>query len=184
MTINVTGRGTTIKDSFREVLEKKLARFNKFFNEDARADVTVTNEGGRETVEVTIFSDGMVVRAERTTDDRLDSLDLVVDALSRQIYKNKTKLETQMRRSISIAEFTNEDFSVDDLNSDGKEEEYKIVRSKQFALKPMDTEEAILQMNLLGHNFFMFRNAETNDINVVYKRKGGNYGLIEPTPYD
>lgn len=188
MIINVTGRSTTVQDSFKEVLEKKLSRFDKFFEKDARADVTITNEGGRETVEVTIHSDGMVFRSENTSMDRLDSLDSVVDTLFRQISKNKSKLETRMRRSGNDVRdfyemFDIEEFDLDETQINHNDDTpYKIVRSKQFALKPMDSEEAILQMNLLGHSFFMFHNADTNDVNVVYKRNDGNYGLIEPIP--
>ena len=115
----------------------------------------------------------MYFRAEQTTTDRLDSLEAVTDALSRQIVKNKSKLEKKWKTDLMPA-FTEEAEEVDD------EESYDIVRTKRFPIKPMSVEEAILQMNLLGHTFFMFRNAHTNEINLVYKRKKGDYAVIEP----
>lgn len=179
MIINMAGRGTTIQDSFKDLVETKLQRFDRFFGENAVANVTITNEGHRETVEVTIHADGMVFRSERTTDDRRDSLDSVVDTLFRQIVRNKERLRDQLRRNAFDMDF--ESVFEDELEELGEpfEDEYRIVRSKQFDLKPMLVEEAILQMNMLGHNFFMFMNAETDDIGVVYKRDDGNYGLIE-----
>lgn len=178
MIINFTGRGTTIKDLFKQTVEKKLKKFERFFGDEAKADVKVINEGGRETVEITINSEGMIFRAERTSDDRLTSLDAVVDALFRQITKNKQKLRTQMKRDAFDAAF-NEEFAV--FGQEMDESNYKIVKSKRFSLKPMDVEEAILQMNLLGHSFFLFLNAQTEEVSLVYKRNDGDYGFIEPT---
>ena len=172
MTINISARGTGVKDSFKKSLEKKMSKLDRFFDENATAKVTVTNEGGRETVEITITASGMFFRAEKTTKDRLDSLDQVVDALFRQIVKNKTKLEKRLQKAAF-------DSGYDD-DYVGVEDDYKIVRSKRVSLKPMDVEEAILQMNLIGHGFYMFRNSDTEEVNVVYKRNDGNYGLIEP----
>lgn len=173
MTIKIVGRKTTVKDSFRDRAEKKLAKFDKFFNDDAEAVVTVTNERDRETVEVTIRARGMYFRAEQTTGDRLDSLEAVADALSRQIVKNKSKLEKKWKTD-TLPLFAEE------AEEPEYEETYDIVRTKRFPIKPMSVEEAILQMNLLGHTFFMFRNAHTNEINLVYKRKKGDYAVIEP----
>lgn len=173
MTIKIVGRKTTVKDSFRDRAEKKLAKFDKFFNDDAEAVVTVTNERDRETVEVTIRARGMYFRAEQTTGDRLDSLEAVADALSRQIVKNKSKLEKKWKTD-ALPLFAEE------AEEPEYEETYDIVRTKRFPIKPMSVEEAILQMNLLGHTFFMFRNAHTNEINLVYKRKKGDYAVIEP----
>ena len=173
MTIQVTARGTTIRDSFHDSLEKKLSKLDRFFANDQIAKVTVTNEGGRETVEVTLSANGMFFRAEKTTSDRLDSLDIVVDALFRQIVKNKTKLEKRFHKTAFTTGY--------DSGYVGSEvSEYKIVRSKRFSLKPMDVDEAVLQMNMVGHEFYMFRNSETEEVNVVYRRNDGNYGIIEP----
>lgn len=172
MTIMVSSKGTQVRDSFRGSLEKKLAKLDRFFSEDVTAKVMVSHEGGRETVEVTINANGMFFRAEKTTSDRLDSLDLVVDALFRQIVKNKSKLEKRLHKSAFTSGY--------DADYVGSESEYKIVRAKRFSLKPMDVEEAILQMNMVGHSFYMFRNAETEEVNVVYRRNDGDYGVIEP----
>ena len=135
----------------------------------------MTNEGDRETVEVTIQSRGMFYRAERTTSDRFDSLEAVVDSLFRQIVKNKNKLEKRLRETA---------FDAPNLEAGEEHEsevgEYHIERIKRFDMRPMDVNEAILQMNLLGHEFFLFLNAETNGVNVIYKRHNGTYGLIEP----
>lgn len=172
MTINIAARKTTVKDSFKERVEKKLAKLDRFFDDSAAASVVVTNERERETVEVTIHSQGMVFRAEDTTGDRLDSLESVTDALLRQITRNKSKLEKKVKSPGFEAAFVGYD--------EVPEEDYRVVRSKRFALKPMNVDEAILQMNMVGHEFFMFRNDETSEINVVYRRKDGNYGVLEP----
>ena len=173
MTTKTTARNTTIRDSFKNSLNKKLSKLDRFFDDNATANVTVTNENNRETVEVTIKANGMMFRAEKTTTDRLDSLDAVVDALFRQIVKNKSKLEKRFKKAAFEA--------VHEQEFVGAEDSYKIVRSKKFHVKPMDVEEAILQMNLIGHNFYMFKSDETGDTCVVYKRKDGDYGLLEPT---
>lgn len=172
MTINVTARGTTVRDSFKKSLEKKLKKLDRFFGDEANAHVTVSNQNGRETVEITIKSGSMVFRAEKTTEDRLDSLDSVVDSLFRQIVKNKTKLEKRLRKAAFEPGY-DDDFI-------GSEDSYQVVKSKIFPVRPMDVEEAILQMNLVGHSFYMFRSADLDKICVVYKRKNGNYGVLEP----
>ena len=172
MIIQMTARGTTVRDSFWKNLDKKLAKLDRFFDEDTVAHVTVTNEGERETVEITIRAGGMIFRAEKTTSDRLDSMDAVVDFLFRQILKNKTRLEKRLRKTAF-----DPGYDIDFVGSE--EHEYKIVRSKQVALKPMSVEEAILQMNLLEHDFYLFENSETDEVAVVYRRKGGNYGIME-----
>ena len=172
MNINITARNTTIRDSFKNSLDKKISKLDRFFDNEAVANVTVTNENGRETVEVTIKASNMFFRAEKTTSDRLDSLDVVVDALFRQIVKNKSKLEKRLKKSAFDTGYAN-DFV-------GSEDSYKIAKSKKFSVRPMDVEEAILQMNLIGHSFYMFKNSESGDICVVYKRNDDTYGLIEP----
>jgi len=174
--ITVSAKGTAVRDPFRRSLDKKLSKLDRFFDDHAEAQVTVVNEGGRETVEVTIKDSGMVFRSEKTTSDRLDSLDLVVDALFRQIIKNKTRLEKRMRHG-SFAPGYEQDYV-------GSEDSYEVVRSKRFSLKPMDVEEAILQMNLVGHDFFIFRNGDTEEVCVVYRREDGRYGLLEPGAED
>ena len=173
MNITITGRKTTIRDQFKDRVAKKLSKLDRFFDDEARAVVTVTAERERETVEVTISYGGMIFRSEKTTADRADSLDAVVDILFQQIVKNKSKLEARMRAQ-----------AFDDLPADevgeADEAEYPLIKRKQFHVRPMDVQEAILQMNMLGHSFFVFGNSETGELSVVYRREGGGYGLIEP----
>ena len=169
MNITISARNTSVRESFKERVEKKLGKFDRFFD-DAKAFVTVTNEGERETVEVTIKAEKLVFRAEKTTSDRIDSLESVCDLLFRQIVKNKSKLEKRLKATAFNAEYDDAPY---------QQEEYQVVRTKRFPVKPMDVEEAILQMNMLGHDFFVYRNVASNEINVVYKRKGGAYGVIE-----
>ena len=173
MNITITARKTSVKDSFKERVEKKLAKFDRFFDDDAKAVVTVTNENGRETVEITVQVQGMFFRAEKTTSDRFDSLEAVTDSLFRQIVRNKNKLEKRLKTDAFDPMFKDDAVAVED-------EEYKVVRVKKFPIKPMAVDEAILQMNMVGHEFYMFRNSENGEINVVYRRHNGDYGLIEP----
>ncbi len=176
MNITITGRKTSIQDPFKERINRKLTKLDRFFDEGANATVTVTNEGDRETVEVTIQSRGMYFRAEKTTSDRFDSLEAVVDNLFRQIVKNKNKLGKRLRESA----FDPANLEVGE-QSETQTDEYEIKRVKRFLMRPMDVKEAILQMNMLDHEFFMFLNAETNETNVVYKRHNGTYGVLEPS---
>lgn len=170
MNISITARKTTIKDSFKERVAKKLSKFDRFFDDEATAVVTVTNENGRETVEVTIKHNAMLYRAEKTTEDRVESLDAVVDLLFKQIVKNKSKLSSRMRAQ-----------AFDDIDHASVEpERYELVKRKQFPVHAMEIDEAILQMNMLAHEFFLFENPESGELNIVYKRKNGDYGLIEP----
>ncbi|QNK40939.1 MULTISPECIES: ribosome hibernation-promoting factor, HPF/YfiA family [Caproicibacter] len=173
MKITITGRKVNLRDHFKELAVKKLSRFDRIFDEDAEAKVVVTVLKNRQTVEITVHSKGMIYRAEATAEEMNDALDDVIGALSSQIRRNKTRLEKRIHFSA-----LDEDFQVPDDREES--EEYKIVRTKHFGVKPMSVEEAILQMNLLEHQFFMFRNQEDNQINVVYKRRDGNYGLLTP----
>lgn len=176
MKITVTGRRVNLRDNFKELATRKLSRFDRVFDEDAQANVVVTLERNRQTVEITIKSRGMIYRAEATDFEMNDALDQVISALGRQIRKNKTRLDKEIH-SAALDQYVEEYLHTaeDDADSD-----YKIVRTKHFFVKPLSTEEAILQMNLLGHQFFMFRDEQSGEINVVYKRRDGNYGLLEP----
>jgi len=170
----ITGRNIDVTNALKDHVEKRLGKLSKFFKPDTEATVTLSVQKNNHTIEVTIPFNGIVIRAEETTEDMYASIDKVVDILERQIRRNKTRLEKRLREGA---------FSPDNYRAEEaieEETEFKIVRSKRFAIKPMPVEEAILQMNLLGHQFFMFTNAETREVNVVYKRKDGNYGLIEP----
>ena len=171
MKITIVGRKVNLRDNFKELAEKKLSKFDRIFDEDAEATVTVTVERNRQTVEITIKQRGMIYRAEETTQEMNEALDHVVAALGKQIRRNKTKLERT--KKMQPVELT-------DTYYDEPDEEYQLVRTKRFFVKVMTPEEAILQMNLLGHEFFMFRDDVSGEINVVYRRKDGDYGLLVP----
>ncbi len=174
MKITYTARKVNLRDNFKERVEKKLLKFGKLFSEDAAVNVVVTLEKNRQTVEITIRDSAMVYRAESTMTEMNDALDKVTDILMRQIRKNKTRLEKRIK-SGNIDEFVSMTPEVDEV----EDEEYKVVRKKQVLIKPVTVEEAILEMNMINHSFFMFINAETDEVNVVYKRANGDYGLLE-----
>ena len=174
MTITYTARKVTLRDNFKERVEKKLAKFQKIFSDKAEAHVVVTVEKNRQTVEITIRDNKMIYRAESTMSEINDALDRVVDILMRQIRKNKTRLEKRVKAG-GIDALTAEMPAQEE-----PEEEYQVVRKKQVMLKPISVEEAILEMNMINHDFFMFINAETDEMNVVYRRANGNYGVLEP----
>lgn len=170
----------TVTDALREAVENKLLRFDKFFRNDVEAHVTLSYQRrpgkpqDRQIVEVTIpLRGGVIFRAEEHSDDMYSAIDGVVDILKKQIGKHKTKIEKRYHKQETIRFENIPEYPGEDV-------EPRIVRSKQFSLKPMDAEEAILQMEMLGHDFYVFINHETEEINVVYQRKDGNYGLIEP----
>ena len=177
MKVAITGRKVSLRENFKELAEKKLSRFDRIFDEDAQAKVVVTLEKNRQTVEITIRSGGMFYRAEATGPEMNAALDEVVEALGSQIRRNKVRLDKRVRSAAALDAFLS-DYS----GGEGEEspEEYNVVRTKRFFVKPLSVEEAILQMNLLEHQFFMFRNQENGEIKVVYRRKDGNYGLLEP----
>ncbi len=180
MKFNIIGRKVNLKDNFKERVYKKLGKFEKIFTEDAEASVTVTLEKNYQTVEVTIRDNGMVCRAESAALEMNDALDAVVDIIGGQIRKNKTKLSKKLKPDSVEQYFKDDSANYSDEDGIMTEDDYAVVKTKTFAVKPLGVEEAILQMNLIGHAFFMFRNANTNEINVVYKRKNGTYGLLEP----
>ncbi len=174
MKIIITGKNIDVTEGLKERVTKKINKLDKFFTSETEAHVTLSVQRTRQIVEVTISFNGIVFRAEESNEDMYSSIDRTVDLLERQIRKNKTRLERRLHEH---------DFRFDNVKFTEEipeEKDFKIVRSKRFAVKPMDVEEAVLQMNLLGHEFFMFFNADTKQVNVVYKRKDGNYGLIEP----
>ncbi len=176
MNINIVGRKVTLRDNFKERVNKKLRKFERIFGDDANAIVTVTVEKNRQVVEVTIRANGMLYRAESSAGEMNDALDSVVDILGGQIRKNKTRLSKRLRSDSLDQYFASED----DSEAEISEDEYKVVRTKRFPVKPQTVDEAILEMNLIGHQFYMFRNGDTNEINVVYRRNDGTYGLLEP----
>lgn len=178
MKTTIFGRKVNLRDSYKERVEKKLSKYERYFGEDADANVTVTHERNSYTVEVTIRSNGFIYRVEHTSMDIDEALDVAVEKLSGQIRKNKTKLEKRNKsgKNLNFEPM----YEVPEELGDDEEVEYDLVKTKEIPVKPMDVEEAILQMNLIGHQFFMFRNNETDEINVVYARKDGGYGLLQP----
>ena len=167
-----TGRKFNLKDSFRDYAEQKMKKIQRIFGDEADVKITVTVEKEWQTVETTVKKDGVLYRAECSADRMEDALDKTIDDLVRKLRKNKTRIEKKLR---DVAPEIPEPIS-----EEGEEGEIKIVKSKHFPIKPMDAEEAVLQMNLIGHQFFMFRNMDSGEINVVYRRKDGNYGLLAP----
>lgn len=177
MKVIISGRRTEVEKRLKELIEKKLAKLDKFFGEGAEAKVTLTGEkGDRVVMEVTVFSDGMMYRAEEHSSDAFSAIDKIVTVIERQIRKNKTRLEKRLRTGA----FDASNFEPEVATADEEEEgAFNILKNKHIILKPMSIEEAILQMNLLGHSFFVFKNASTDETNLVYKRNDKNYGLIE-----
>ncbi|WP_322171102.1 ribosome hibernation-promoting factor, HPF/YfiA family [Acutalibacter caecimuris] len=172
MKITIIGRKVNLRNSFKELVEKKLAKFDRVFDKDAEAVVTVTVERNRQTVEITIRQRGMICRAEDTSLDMNEALDHVIAALGRQMRRNKTRLEKAKKVDPGLV-FTDDYY-------EEPEEELQVTRTKRFAVKVMAPEEAIMQMDMLGHSFFMFRDDQSGEINVVYRRKNGDYGLLVP----
>jgi len=175
MVIKLTGKNIDITEALKEQAYKKVGKLGRYFNPDTEAQVTMSVENYRHIVEVTIPFNGIVIRAEEETDSMYTSIDKVLDKLEGQIHKHRTRLGKRLKNGA----FKNSP-SVISQDVQNEEEQPKVVKIKRFALKPMAIDEAIMQMDLLGHSFFVFRNAETEEVNVLYKRKDGNYGLIEP----
>lgn len=175
MKIIVSGKNIEVTDALRGAVESKISKLEKYFNEGVEAQATLTVEKSRQIIEVTIPINGAILRAEESTHDMYTSIDKVVDKLIKQLSKHKTKMEKNRINNYETIRFENINKYEDEQNF-----EPKIVKTKRFALKPMSSEEAVLQMELIGHNFFVFADGETDEVNVVYKRKDGNYGLIEP----
>ena len=174
MKYSFIGKNIAITNKLKERAEVKLGKLHKFFKEDTEVFVTMGTQRNLQIFEVTIPYGGVVFRAETSSDDMFTSIDKAIDILERQIRKNKTRLEKKLRdNAFDPSNFVNYE-NVDE------EQDFRIIKAKRFSVKPMDIEEAILQMNLVGHEFFVFMNATGNSINVVYKRHDGEYGLIEP----
>ena len=168
MKITYVGRQLSVPEDFKPIAETKLAKFDKYFRDEPTATVKLSAGKNRERVEVTISAGGMIYRGEESDETFRNALDLAVAAIERQIRKNKTRLEKRLRENIA-AEIIEEDF-----------DDEPIIRTKEFALRPMTPEEAILQMNLIGHNFFLYSDSVTGEVNVVYRRNDGDYGVIVP----
>ncbi len=177
MRISITGKNLEISDYLRDLVEKKVGKLDRYFSQDTEAVVTLSMEKSRHIVEVTIPYDGGVIRGEEVTADMYASIDNVLDKLEKQIIRHRTKLEKSLRTGAFKYDEPLFGGTYEDMDDD---EGPQIVRVKRFNVKPMSEEEAMLQIEMVGHSFYVFMNADTEEINVLYKRKDGNYGLIEP----
>lgn len=174
MKLNIRGDKLEITGAIRDYVENKLGRLDKYFKDsDINANVLLKVKGNRQIIEVTVPTDKYILRSEEEHNDLYAAIDLVVDKLEGQIRKNKTKLKKQN------IDNKYKDFNFDYELDDDEENNDVIVKYKEIEMKPMDSEEAILEMELLGHSFFVFKDVDTGNVNVLYKRKDGNYGLIE-----
>jgi putative sigma-54 modulation protein len=174
MLVTVNGKNIEVTEALNEYAEKKVSKIAKFFEKSPRgAQVTLSTERGKHVVDITIQVDGLLLRGEEKTGDMYASIDGAIEKIERQVRKYKTKINRKFREDNKV---------VANLSPSPQEEadEPQIVRTKRFAMKPMSVEEAVMQMDLLAHDFYVFTNGETDQVNVVYKRKDGNYGLIEP----
>ena len=176
MKYNIRGDKLVVTDAINNYAKSKLDRLNKYFKEDdILANVLLRVRGNSQIIEVTIPTDKFILRSEEEDKDLYAAIDLVTDKLERQIRKNKTRLKKQNIDN----KYKDFNFDYELLNEEESSEEEKIVKRKNIEMKPMDEEEAILEMNLLGHEFFVYKDMHTNKVCVLYRRKDGNYGLIE-----
>ena len=171
MKIKINAKKFTVDDRTREFIDKKLAKLDKFFPTDTEATVSLFGRRGEERVELTIQKNGTIFRAEVAENEYESALIKAIDRIERQIRKHRTRLE----KKIHIPKDTFVEADIAEV-----EDEIKVTKTKKFEIVPMTVEEAILQMNLLSHEFYLFRNAESGMLNVVYKRKENDYGVIEP----
>ena len=170
----ISGKNLEVTSDLRAAIEEKLGKLEHYFTPETKVIVTLSVEKERQKIEVTIPVKGSIIRSEQVSNDMYVSIDLVEEVIERQLKKYKNKIIDKHQNGGDFAQSYIEDvYEVDD-------EEIRIIRTKKFEIKPMYPEDACVQMELLGHNFFVFNNAETGETNVVYKRKGGTYGLIEP----
>ena len=169
----IIGRNIDITQGLKSAVQEKLGKLERYFTPETEIHVTLSVEKDRQKIEVTIPVKGNIIRSEQVSSDMYVSIDLVEEVIERQLRKYKTKIVNQQQAGGNFQkEFVEDEFLED--------EEVNIIRTKKFGIKPMYPEDACVQMELLGHNFYVFRNAETDEVNVVYKRKGNTYGLIEP----
>ncbi|GKV56678.1 MULTISPECIES: ribosome hibernation-promoting factor, HPF/YfiA family [unclassified Sporosarcina] len=181
---NIRGENIEVTPAIREYVEKKVQKLERYFTEGANATAHVNLKvyNDKQTkVEITIPMKNLTLRAEERHDDMYAAVDLIVDKLERQIRKYKTRVNRKFREREGVAAFLQTVERERNLEEEqaSDESDFQVVRTKQFDLKPMDQEEAILQMNMLGHNFYIFTDAESDGTNIVYKRRDGKYGLIE-----
>ena len=173
MRYTITGKNIEVTEGLRQAVYDKIGKLERYFNKDTEVHVTLSVEKDRQKIEVTIPVKGSIIRSEQVSNDMYVSIDLVEEVIERQLRKYKNKIVDRKQAPGNFQqEYLEKDYEED--------EEVKIIRTKKFDIKPMYPEDACVQMELLGHNFFVFVNAETDQVNVVYKRKGNTYGLIEP----
>ena len=172
----ISGRNIDITPGLKEAVESKLGKLEKFFTPETEVIVTLSVEKDRQKIEVTIPLKGNIIRSEQVSTDMYVSIDLVEEIIERQLRKYRTKLIDRHQEGHDFRQ----EFLEEEPSNIPEFEEIKIVRTKRFGMKPMFPEDACIQMELLGHTFFVFSNAETDEVNVVYKRKGNTYGIIEP----
>ena len=175
MRITITGKNIELTEGLKEAVEERLSKLEKYFAPETEVHVTLSVEKERQKIEVTIPVKGNVIRAEQVSNDMYVSIEVVEEIIERQLKKYRNKIVTKQQ---NVEKFFAEEYH--SKEDDEEDEEIKIIRSKRFGIKPMYPEDACVQMELLGHDFFVFLNAETEEVNVVYKRKGNTYGLIEP----
>ena len=168
----ISGKNLDVTDGLRSAVTEKLGKLERYFTPDTEVQVTLSVEKERQKIEVTIPVKGNIIRSEQTSTDMYVSIDLVEEVIERQLRKYKNKLIAKHQEGGN--------FQKEFMEKETEDQEVKIIRTKKFGFKPMYPEDACVQMELLGHNFFVFLNAETEEVNVVYKRKGNTYGLIEP----
>ena len=169
----ISGKNIDVTEGLKSAIYEKIGKLEKYFTPETELHITLSVEKDRQKIEVTIPVKGNIIRAEQVSNDMYISIDMVQEIIEKQLRKYKTKLIDQKQSTINFNQAFIEDDNLED-------EKIHIKRVKKFAMKPMDAEEACVQMELLGHNFFVFRDADTDEVNVVYKRKGNTYGLIEP----
>lgn len=172
MRVTVIGKNIDVTPALRETVERKISKLDRYFEPNVSARATLTVQKNSQIFEVTIPFNGVILRCEESTDDMYKSIDLVQAKLERQIRKQRTKLQRRSNESLRFSSF--DEVALEEENQG------EIVKVKRFNIKPMSTEEAILQMELVEHNFFVFKDSDTNNVNVLYKRKDGDYGLLEP----
>ena len=175
MKITISGKNIDVTEGLKAAVNEKLGKLEKYFTPDTNVIVTLSVEKERQKIEVTIPVKGNIIRSEQVSNDMYVSIDLVEEIIERQIRRYKKKLIDKKQAAIAFSQAF-----IEDEEDTAYEDDIQIVKTKKFAMKPVNPEEACLQMEMLGHNFFVFLNSETEQVNVVYKRKGDTYGLIEP----
>lgn len=182
MRMKIRGQNLEVTQALKDYVEKKLSKLERYFDTPPASEAQVTLSVNKDihSVEVTIPMPSLLLRAEERNSDMYSSIDLVLDKLERQIRKHKTKVNRKFRQEGSLRSLFKDSSETALPNQFDEEDDIEVVRTKRFTLKPMDVEEAILQMNMIGHDFFVFSNMDSEEVNVVYKRSDGRYGLIEP----